>query len=209
MKKLFIVYFFPIRETKETVCTDKQNLWLLDERLTFNSLLASDKLCKQVEALNSNSSNRLDIVIQQQEVFEKATLFSENKYPFESFTIVEFKKPYRNDYQYGIEEKDPVRQVRKYIRDILDGKIKKNGRKIEASEQTPFYCYIVADITETLKYIIDEEGFTPMPDNVGYFRFYDSNSYKYKAYIEIIPFKKVIKNAKERNKALFDKLKLS
>src|SRR5690606_1981268 len=39
--------FFPIRETGQTITSDKQNLWLLDERLTFNSLLASDKLFKQ------------------------------------------------------------------------------------------------------------------------------------------------------------------
>lgn len=201
--------FFPIRETKDTVLTDKQNLWLLDERLTFNSLLASDKLFKHIDDLGSDSSERMDIIIRQQDVFENATLFSEEKYPFESFTIVEFKKPYRDDYQYGIAEKDPIRQIRKYIREILDGKIKKNGRKIEASERTPFYCYIIADITNSLQYIIQEEGFTPMPDGMGYFRFYDSNSYQYKAYIEILPFKKVIKNAKERNKVLFDKLKLS
>lgn len=37
--------FFPIRETGQTVASEKQNLWLLDERLTFNSLLAySNKL---------------------------------------------------------------------------------------------------------------------------------------------------------------------
>lgn len=201
--------FYPIRESRDTVLTDNQNLWLLDERLTFNSLLASDKLFKHIDNLGSDSADRMDIIIKQQDIFENATLFSEDKYPFESFTIVEFKKPYRNDYQYGVEDKDPIRQVRKYIREILDGKIKKNGRKIEASERTPFYCYIIADITETLKYIIQEEGFTPMPDSLGFFRFYDSNSYQYKAYIEILPFKKIIKNAKERNKALFDKLKLS
>ncbi len=201
--------FFPIRETRNTVTTDKQNLWLLDERLTFNSLLASDKLFKQVDELGSDSIGRTDIVLKKQEVFENATLFSEEKYPFESFTIIEFKKPYRNDYQHGNVKKDPIKQVRTYIREIIDGNIKKNGRKIEASDKTPFYCYIVADITDTLTYIIEEEGFTPMPDGIGYFRFYDSDKYKYKAYIEVLPFEKVIKNAKERNKILFDKLKLS
>ncbi len=200
--------FFPIRETRNTVTSDKQNLWLLDERLTFNSLLASDKLFKQVNKLNSDSSDRTDIVIKQEEVFDDATLFSEEKIPFESFTIVEFKKPYRDDYKYGIVDKDPIRQVRKYIREIIDGKIKKNGRKIDASPQTPFYCYIIADITDTLKYIIQEEGFNPTPDGLGFFRFYDSNNYKYTAYIEVLPFKKVIKDAKQRNKILFDKLNI-
>lgn len=201
--------FFPIRETGNTITSEKQNLWLLDERLTFNSLLASDKLFKQVKELNSDSADRIDLLVKNNEVFENAILFSEDKIPFESFTIVEFKKPYRNDYQFGVVEKDPVRQVRKYIREIIDGKIKKNGRRIDANIQTPFYCYIVADITDSLKYIIQEEGFTQTPDGMGYFRFYDNKNYQYTAYLEILPFKKVIKDAKQRNKILFDKLKIS
>lgn len=128
--------FFPIREDKNTITTDKQNLWLLDERLTFNNLLASDKTFKQINSLNSNSSDRMDIIIGQEEIFEKATLFSEDKYPFESFTIIEFKKPYRNDYVFGDPKKDPIRQVRKYINEIIENKIKKDGRSIEASKST-------------------------------------------------------------------------
>jgi hypothetical protein len=199
--------FFPIRETNHTVSSDKQNLWLLDERLTFNSLLASDKLFKQIGALNSSSSDRMDLIIKKDEVFENATLFSENKTPFESFTIVEFKRPGRDNYKHGDPTKDPVSQVRKYIRETIDGKTKKRGRTIEAKYNTPFYCYIVADITPTLKFILDEESFTPTADGLGYFRFYDTIISK--AYIEVMPFAKVINDAKQRNKILFDKLNLS
>jgi len=201
--------FFPIKEDKDTVIHEKQNLWLLDERLTFNNLLASDKTFNQIRQLNSNSTERIDLIIRQEEIFDKATLFSEDKFPNESFTIVEFKKPYRNDYVLGDPKKDPVRQVRKYINEIIDKEIKSEGRSIEADKTTPFYCYIIADITSTLEYILREEMFTKMPDNIGYFRFYTSDELKYKAYVEVIPFKKVIKNAKERNKVLFDKLNIS
>jgi hypothetical protein len=45
--------FFPIRESKEAIMHEKQNLWLVDERLTFNSLLASDQLFKKVKPLSS------------------------------------------------------------------------------------------------------------------------------------------------------------
>jgi len=200
--------FFPIKEDKKSVIHDKQNLWLLDERLTFNNLLASDKTFNQVQELNSNSGDRIDLIIKQGEVFDKATLFSEDKHPQESFTIIEFKKPYRNDYQHGDVKKDPVKQVRKYMKEIVEGKIKKNGRKIEAGKTTPFYCYIIADITNTLESILIEETFTKMPDGMGYFRFYSEEILPYKAYIEVLPFKKIIKNARERNKILFDKLNI-
>ncbi|MBA5791556.1 ATP-binding protein [Flavobacterium sp. xlx-214] len=201
--------FFPIKEEKGTVVHEKQNLWLLDERLTFNSLLASDKTFKQITELESKSGDRMDLIIRQEEIFDKATLFSEDKFPYESFTIVEFKRPYRNDYVFGDPKKDPVRQVRKYINEIIDKKIKKDGRSIEASKSSPFYCYIVADITSSLEYILREEMFNKMPDGIGYFRFYTSDELPYKAYVEVIPFKKVIKNAKERNKILFDKLNIT
>ncbi|WP_369753586.1 hypothetical protein [Flavobacterium sp. WC2409] len=199
--------FFPIRETGQTVVSEKQNLWLLDERLTFNSLLASDKLFKQVSSLNSDSRERVDLIIKKEEVFDKATLFSESKTPFESFTIVEFKKPGRNDYVYGDPAKDPTFQVRRYIRETIDGNTKIKGRPIEAKNNTPFYCYIVADITETLLYILSEESYTPTADGMGYFKFYDTAHYK--AYIEVLPFTKVINDAKQRNRILFDKLNLT
>lgn len=199
--------FFPIREAGESVTSDKQNLWLLDERLTFNSLLASDKVFKKIPGLGSDSKERMDLLVKKEDVYEHATLFSENRTPFESFTIVEFKKPGRNDYVYHDEKKDPVTQVRKYIREIVDGKVKRNGRVIDAKANTPFYCYIVADVTDSLKLILEEEQFDPTPDGKGFFRFYDTT--KSKAYIEVLPFEKVIADARQRNRVLFEKLNIS
>lgn len=199
--------FFPIRETKQSITHEKQNLWLLDERLTFNSLLASDKMFNQIESLESSATDRMDLIVRQEEVFENAVLYSEEKIPFESFTIIEFKKPERNDYKHGDRKKDPVKQVRAYIDEIIKNKFKLKGKSLGASKNTPFYCYIVADITETLYDILEYEAFDPTPDGLGYFKFYDTKVSR--AYIEVLPFKKVIKDAKQRNKILFDKLKLS
>ena len=199
--------FFPIRETGKTVTTDKQNLWLLDERLTYNKLLASDKLFKQVEELNSDSLKRMDLVVRKEEVFENATLYSEDQYPFESFTIVEFKKPERDNYKQGSYKDDPIKQVRTYVEEIVNGNEKVKGKRIEANNKTPFYCYVVADITPTLQTILDYESFDPTPDGLGYFRFYETKTSR--AYIEVLPFQKIIKDAKQRNKILFDQLKLT
>ena len=199
--------FFPIRETKQSITHDKQNLWLLDERLTFNSLLASDKMFNQIESLESDAIDRMDLIVRQEEVFENAVLYSEDKIPFEAFTIIEFKKPERNDYKHGDRKKDPIKQVRSYIDEIVKNKIKLKGKSLGASKNTPFYCYIVADITETLYDVLEYEAFDLTPDGLGYFKFYDTKVSR--AYIEVLPFKKVIKDAKQRNKILFDKLKLS
>lgn len=199
--------FFPIKENKSTVVHEKQNLWLLDERLTFNTLLASDKLFKQVNELDSNSSDRMDLIIRKEHVFDNAAIYSESKTPFESFTIVEFKKPERDDYIQGDRKKDPIKQVRSYIEEIVKNKAKVNGKSFGASKTTPFYCYIIADVTNSLRDILEYESFDPTPDGMGWFRFYETKTSR--AYFEVLPFQKVIKDAKQRNKILFDKLKLS
>lgn len=178
--------FFPIKESKSNVLHENQNLWLLDERLTFNTLLASDKLFSQIKEFESNSAERMDLVVRKEEVFDDAVLFSEDKIPFESFTIVEFKKPERNDYKHGDREKDPVKQIRSYVEEIIKNKAKINGKSAGANRNTPFYCYIVADVTETLSSILEFESFDPTPDGMGYFRFYDTKTSR--AYIEVLPF---------------------
>ena len=94
-----------------------------------------------------------------------------------------------------------------YILDLLDGKVKNRaGRFINIDNSTPFYIYIVCDITPSLKRIIDKRGeLHPTPDGNGYFAYRNAS---YSAYIEILPFEKVLEDAQKRNRILFDKLGL-
>ncbi len=200
--------FFPMKKNSESIFEEEQNLWLLDERMTYHSFLTSDNTFKQTENLSSENADRTDILIFKEDVYNKAFLYSENKNnPFNSFTIIEFKKPGRNDYYRGNPKKDPVAQTQKYISELLTNKVKgKNGREIKVETTTPFYVYIVADITPTLEFILREEEFKKTPDGQGYFKI---KTEYYTAYIEVIPFDKVINDANQRNKILFDKLGLS
>lgn len=200
--------FFPMKRNSESIFEEEQNLWLLDERMTYHSFLTSDNTFKQNDSLSSDSIDRTDILIYKEDVYNKAFLYSENKKnPFNSFTIIEFKKPGRNDYFRGNPKKDPVAQIQKYINELLTNKVKgKNGREIKVEKTTPFYVYIVADITPTLESILKEEEFKKTPDGQGYFKI---KTEYYTAYIEVVPFDKVINDANQRNKILFDKLGLS
>lgn len=194
--------FFPIRTYSDEVPYEKQNLWMLDERLTYHTFLASDKTFgsnKDIEPAE-NPSDRADLII-----FNDAFVFSaEKQKPFNSFTIVEFKKPQRDDYT---DSENPITQVDNYIFDLLEGKVKnRSGRFIQIDRDTPFYIYIVCDITPSLKRIIDKRGeLHPTPDGNGYFAYRNAS---YSAYIEILPFEKVMEDAKKRNRILFDKLGL-
>ena len=195
--------FFPIRSSSDEIPHNKQNLWLLDERLTYHSFLASDKTFESIKQLDSDIDDRTDLLI-----FNDAIAFSEDSLPpFHSFTIVEFKKPQRKDYIDNDPKKNPLDQVESYINDLLEGKVtNRQGRIIDINRETPFYVYIVCDITSSFKKILKNREFCQTPDGQGYFRF---KSTYYSAYIEILPFEKVLQDAKRRNRILFEKLGLS
>lgn len=194
--------FFPIRSTSDEISPDKQNLWLIDERLTYHSFLASDKSFKAVEEVSSNSTERTDLLI-----YNEAFAFSETKSsPHNSFTIVEFKKPMRDNYKDYDDEKNPIEQTEKYIDNLLDGKVKgRNGRTVDVTKKTPFYVYIVCDITPSLLKILERREFEQTPDGKGYFKV---KSKYYSAYFEVLPFEKVLEDAKKRNRILFEKLNI-
>ncbi|MBZ5857759.1 ATP-binding protein [Flavihumibacter profundi] len=192
--------FFPIRSSTDEIPPDKQNLWLLDERLTYHSFLASDKRFDQIKQLQSQNQDRVDLLI-----YNDALAFSEEQlHPHQSFTIVEFKKPQRTDYQDNDPKKNPLDQVEKYIDELLNGKVKsRTGRTITVTVNTPFYVYIVCDITPSLENILKKREFLKTPDGLGYYKF--KTAY-YNAYIEVLPFEKVLFDAKKRNRILFERL---
>ncbi|MEN9908927.1 MAG: hypothetical protein RLZZ540_2076 [Bacteroidota bacterium] len=194
--------FFPIRSNSDEISLDKQNLWLLDERLTYHSFLASDKTNNSIKNISSTKNDRADLLI-----YNEAFAFSDSKTsPHNSFTIVEFKKPMRDDYEDYDEKKNPIEQTEKYIDNLLGGKVKgKNGRFVEVNEQTPFYIYIVCDITPSLEKVLKRREFIKTPDGKGYFKV---KSQYYSAYFEVLPFEKVLEDAKKRNRILFEKLNI-
>ncbi len=189
---------FPRGRTSDEVLFDEHNLWLIDERLVFHTFLSSDKAIKKLVPLENTSKKEPDIV-----VFDKAFAFSEDRdVPFSSITIIEFKKPQRDDYS---EKENPFTQVAKYIDDIREGKARRSdGRPIPIPPNLPFYCYIICDITPTLKTWARHFELQDTPDSLGFFGFKRA----YNAYFEVISYSKLIADADKRNRAFFQKLGL-
>lgn len=194
--------FFPIRTTSDEIPYDKQNLWLIDERLSYHSFLASDKTFNSIPEITSTENDRADLLI-----YNEAFAFSDSKNaPHNSFTIVELKKPQRDDYKDYDDSKNPIEQSEKYIELLLDGKVKgRNGRVVEVDTRTPFYVYIICDIRPSLQKILKRREFQLTPDGKGWFKV---KSTFYSAYFEVMPFEKVLDDARKRNRILFDKLKI-
>lgn len=193
--------FFPIRTYSDDISYDKQNLWLIDERLAYHNYLASDKTFNSIPQLETRNTDRTDLLI-----YNDAFIFTNEDAPHRSFTIVEFKRPERDNYTMNKEKDNPIDQIQAYIRTIRSSEaITKEGKRINVnSENVQFYCYIVCDFNPVLDSIAEAREFKRTPDGEGYFKFHT----QYNAYIEIISYPKLLKDSKKRNKILFDHLNL-
>ena len=183
----------PMQTTSDEIELDAMNLWLIDDRLAYHHFLASDKKINSIPVLENSTDKRMDIAI-----FDAALSYTADPDNINSITIVELKRPQRDD-----ADNDPVLQVLKYVRNIKDGKIKKkNGRDFGDVSRVAFYCYVIGDLTPSLKESAESRGLTQTQDKEGYFGYNPT----YGAYVEVISYDKLLKDAKQRNKALFDKL---
>lgn len=188
---------YPMGTTSNEIPYEKHNLWIIDDKLAFSDFISSDKAFNQLNNIHSESNDRADLL------FDSKKIFSNNdNTDLDTVTIVEFKRPERDDYT---DKDNPIAQIYRYIDTIKEGKVRKsNGRQVSVVNSAKFYCYIICDITDKIKNFAKMGNFIEMPDGNGYFLF--SNSYN--AYIEIISFNKVLQDCKKRNNILFKKLGL-
>ena len=183
----------PMQVSSDEVKLDDMNLWLIDDRLAYHHYLASDKFLSKLPVLENGTQKRTDLI-----VFDAALSYTAETDDINSITIVELKRPQRDDH-----ENDPVWQVLKYVRDIREGRIKKdNGRDFGDMSRVKFYCYVIGDLTPSMKDSAVGRGLRPTQDNEGYYGYNEGIG----AYVEVISYNKLLKNARQRNQVFFDKL---
>ena len=183
---------FPMGQTSETLDYESHNLWLLDERLVFSNHTASDKVISKEE------TQEPDLVI-----FHNRLAYRNGDNTTNSpITIFEFKRPKRTNYP---NNENPLKQACQYVEKIRAGKyeIREGLEPIKVSNETPIYVYIVADRCYKIdEFSAKDFSLTLSPDGEGYFGYHSG----YKVYIEVISFRKLIEDAKMRNKIFFKKL---
>ena len=191
----------PMQKESRELSFDDSNLWLVDERLAFHNYLASDKTLMSIPITDSDKTKEPDLL--GINIFDNPLLINEKEeFPLASLTVVEIKRPMRNDATSG-ETKDPIEQALGYLKRVREGKVTTpSGRPIPNSEDIPGFCYILCDLTPTIIHRCELLDLKVTFNKMGYFGFHKS----YNAYIEVISFDKIVKSAKERNKAFFDKL---
>lgn len=183
---------FPMGNDSTDINYEEHNLWLLDERLVFTDYVASDR-----KIGGKAAPKEPDLV-----VFDRKRAFraGENEYS-NALTVFEFKRPKRTTYGPG---DDPIIQVANYVNDIRSGKYEtpEGVETIKVNEYTPVYDYIVCDIVDKIKEFAKNASLTPSPDGEGFFGFHPGHN----IYFEIVSFKKLVEDARLRNKIFFKKL---
>jgi hypothetical protein len=192
---------FPMRTTSDDIPYHEQNLWMIDEKLTFHTFIASDKYLNTLETFDSEDAKRPDLFI-----YDRKLIFGEGEkdQPISAITLVEFKKPQRDDYS---PSDNPVTQCFDLVKRIRGGQFKtQRGRKISLSnEKVPAFCYIISDITPSLREILETLDAFPTPDNQGYYGFQKT----FGIYYEVSDYDKLLGDARKRNRIFLDKLSLA
>ena len=199
LERILHQIIFPMRSSTEDTFYSQQNLWLLDERLNSYGVIHSDRQLRAIDGLESDSSLRPDLI-----AFDREYLLGEGPQPLTSLTVVEFKRPMRDDYT---GEQNPLNQVFDVVEKVRAGaRLDANGRPIAvASPDIPTTCYVVCDLTPKLRKVLKDRDATIMPDGQGFYGY----SRNFKAYYEVLDYGKVLRDARRRNATLFDKLKLT
>jgi hypothetical protein len=206
---------FPMQFTSEDIPSSEQNLWLVDERLTYHSFVSSDKKNKSLSVLDSDDNQRGDIVALDEngdfasddsnDIFDEKIIFSDenrNGHPLNSIAVIEFKRPGKPQYKNG---ENPVLQATRVINAIRNGKYRHKGRKIPiASAEIPATIFVIADLTDKLREILIDFGATITPDNQGFYGYHPNH----RVYYEVMDYTKMLADATKRNRIFFDKLNL-
>jgi len=184
---------FPTKRDSEITNYDHHNLWIIDERLIFTHYIASEL------PLNGGRTERPDLLVCGSRVAFRGDNESSNP-----VTIFEFKRPGRDDFVNPSSKEDPIQQTIRYVNNIRSGKFKTpEGRKINIDTNTPFYGYVVCELSQKVETWLEEEkDFKVMPDRMGWFKWIENIN----LYIEVLSWDKLLKDADMRNRIFFQKL---
>ncbi len=171
------------------------DLWIVDERLAFAQYFSSDVDFATLSDATT-SADRPDILI-----FDHVHGLRQTDQP-SKVLLVEFKKPGRSSYA---DNEHPQFQVERYVRQLQSGTLRDvQGRPIRLDQNTIFYCFVVADIVGKL----DDWTYTWRRTADGRGRIYRPDS-GFAGSIELIGWDDLLKDARDRNQAFFDRAGIS
>ncbi|MDE0105709.1 MAG: hypothetical protein OXN89_25300 [Bryobacterales bacterium] len=181
---------FPLRKTNGEVDYNDHNLWLVDDALAFYEFVSSDVSLSANTAAPSSSLRRPDIL-----AFKTGD-------PYEHVSIVEFKKPDRNDGE------NPVVQLAAYARLLRQGEpMDVDGVTIPGVDNhIRIDAYAIVTLNRRMESVLCD-GPGEMKKVEGEWRWYGAMG-NLNMNVEVLDFRAFISRARKRNQAFFSALNL-
>lgn len=189
-----VIHDLVFKRFSDTVELDyfEHNLWLIDDALAFLPYAASDRTAKGAGRKKGDKVPDLAF-------FDDSLILGDNDGT--TVTIVEFKKPSRNDYVFGPAKTDPIKQILETLELAVraGGVTKTDGAHMSFTGVVRRFGYLVADHTPTLVSVLKDHDFKNDQNPKIFFRYRDNE----KIFIQAIGYDTLIENAKKRNQAFF------
>jgi len=181
----------------DSVDTDyfEHNLWLIDDALAFLPYISSDR------AMHGKGRKKGD-KIADLAFFDDSLVLGDNDGT--TITIVEFKRPSRDDYRFGDVKHDPVMQVIKTLEDatVAGGIARTDGSHFAFRGVVRRFAYIVADLKPSLVTVLRNHDFKNDWNPDIYVRYRDNEQ----IFIQAMGYDTLVAHAKKRNQAFFSVL---
>lgn len=173
----------------------EHNLWLIDDALAFLPYISSDR------AMHGKGRKKGDKV-PDLAFFDDSLVLGDNDGT--TITIVEFKKPSRDDYRFGDIKHDPVMQVIKTLEDATaaGGIARTDGTHFAFQGVVRRFAYIIADIKPSLTKVLSLHDFKNDWNPSIHVRYRDNEQ----IFIQAMGYDTLIALAKKRNQAFFSVL---
>jgi len=187
---------FTMGAESKSMPNEYHNLWLLDERLTFNTYTTSDKQLRTNKHIESDSQKEPDLLI-----YDFPWAYSDDPNSINSLVVFEFKKPGR-DMNTNTDKKLDT-QVQEYFERLMESKAKSDkGKFLNIDDDTPKFGYVICELHKDLiDYNVKFNLFKKTP----YGTLYKINT-EINQYIEVMSFETMIDFAEKRHDAFFQAL---
>ncbi|MDD4616743.1 MAG: ATP-binding protein [Alphaproteobacteria bacterium] len=173
----------------------QHNLWLIDDALAFLPYISSDR---SLHGKGRKLGDKVSDLI----FFDDSMILGDEEGT--TVTIVEFKKPSRDDYVFGNAKNDPVMQVIETLEQATaaGGLTKSDGAHLSFAGVVRRFAFVIADLTPSLVRVLKKHDFKNDWNPKIWVKYRDNES----IFIQVLGYETLIESAKKRNQAFFSVL---
>jgi hypothetical protein len=173
----------------------EHNLWLIDDALAFLPYVSSDR---SMHGKGRKAGDKVTDLI----FFDDSLILGDEDGT--TLTIVEFKKPSRDDYSFGRVKSDPVLQVIETLdkATAAGGISRTDGSHLSFTGVVRRFAFIIADLTPTFVKVLKQHDFKNDWNPKVYVRYRDNEQ----IFIQAFGYNTLVEMAKKRNQAFFSVL---